>query len=344
MLRADNLQFRRGQEVLFEHLDFIVHPGQRVAIAGRNGVGKSTLFQLILGELEIDDGELEVPTQWVVGHMEQEAEVTDRPALEYVVDGHQQLRKVEEALAHTQEPNKLAQLHADFQDLGGYEAHAKAGEILSGLGFSSEDTNKPYREFSGGWRIRLNLAKALMTPCDLLLLDEPTNHLDFQSENILIQALQQYEGTYVVVSHNRHFVSKVANKIWYIEDHEIKEYSGSYDEYVYWKDNQKVEAPKAVEKPAEPKRTKQTSSKPRPQSDKVEKLKKEVSQLEKEITELESELNSAEEELAKPEVFSNPDELQSKNEAYQKVKSNLDKKNDLWEAKMVEIESLESNS
>ncbi|MEE4282101.1 MAG: ATP-binding cassette domain-containing protein, partial [Pseudomonadales bacterium] len=127
MLRADNLQFRRGQEVLFEHLNFIVHPGQRVAIAGRNGVGKSTLFQLILGELEIDDGELEVPTQWVVGHMEQEAEVTDRPALEYVVDGHQQLRKVEEALAHTQEPNKLAQLHADFQDLGGYEAHAKAG-------------------------------------------------------------------------------------------------------------------------------------------------------------------------------------------------------------------------
>ena len=228
MLRADNLQFRRGQEVLFEHLDFIVHPGQRVAIAGRNGVGKSTLFQLILGELEIDDGELEVPTQWVVGHMEQEAEVTDRPALEYVVDGHQQLRKVEEALAHTQEPNKLAQLHADFQDLGGYEAHAKAGEIMSGLGFSSEDTNKPYREFSGGWRIRLNLAKALMTPCDLLLLDEPTNHLDLEAIMWLENWLMRFEGTILLIAHDRAFLDACASHTLYLTNRSGQLFTGNY--------------------------------------------------------------------------------------------------------------------
>lgn len=228
MLRADNLQFRRGQEVLFEHLDFIVHPGQRVAIAGRNGVGKSTLFQLILGELEIDDGELEVPTQWVVGHMEQEAEVTDRPALEYVVDGHQQLRKVEDALAHTQEPNKLAQLHADFQDLGGYEAHAKAGEIMSGLGFSSEDTSKPYREFSGGWRIRLNLAKALMTPCDLLLLDEPTNHLDLEAIMWLENWLMRFEGTILLIAHDRAFLDACASHTLYLTNRSGMLFTGNY--------------------------------------------------------------------------------------------------------------------
>jgi ATP-binding cassette, subfamily F, member 3 len=228
MLRADNLQFRRGQEVLFEHLNFIVHPGQRVAIAGRNGVGKSTLFQLILGELDIDDGELEVPTQWVIGHMEQEAEVTDRPALEYVVDGHQQLRKVEDALAHTQEPNKLAQLHADYQDLGGYEAHAKAGEIMSGLGFSSEDINKPYREFSGGWRIRLNLAKALMTPCDLLLLDEPTNHLDLEAIMWLENWLMRFEGTILLIAHDRAFLDACASHTLYLTNRSGLLFTGNY--------------------------------------------------------------------------------------------------------------------
>ncbi len=228
MLRADNLQFRRGQEVLFEHLNFIVHPGQRVAIAGRNGVGKSTLFQLILGELDIDDGELEVPAQWVIGHMEQEAEVTDRPALEYVVDGHQQLRRVEDALAHTQEPNKLAQLHADYQDLGGYEAHAKAGEIMSGLGFSSEDINKPYREFSGGWRIRLNLAKALMTPCDLLLLDEPTNHLDLEAIMWLENWLMRFEGTILLIAHDRAFLDACASHTLYLTNRSGLLFTGNY--------------------------------------------------------------------------------------------------------------------
>lgn len=228
MLRAENLQFRRGQEVLFEHLSFIVHPGQRVAIAGRNGVGKSTLFQLILGQLEADDGELEVPSQWAVGHMEQETEVTDRPALEYVVDGHQQLRKVEQQISTTQDSTKLAQLHADYQDLGGYEAQAKAGAIMSGLGFSSEDTQKAYREFSGGWRIRLNLAKALMTPCDLLLLDEPTNHLDLEAIMWLENWLAKFEGTILLIAHDRAFLDACANHTLYLSNRSGQLFTGNY--------------------------------------------------------------------------------------------------------------------
>ena len=128
MLRAESLEFRRGQELLFEQLSFIVHPGQCVAIAGRNGVGKSTLFQMIMGELEPDKGELSMPGTWTIGHMEQEAEVTQRPALEYVVDGHSAMRDVEARLLTTEDPTAVAQLHADFQDLGGYEAHARGGE------------------------------------------------------------------------------------------------------------------------------------------------------------------------------------------------------------------------
>ncbi len=228
MLRADNLQFRRGQEVLFERLSFIVHPGQRVAIAGRNGVGKSTLFELILGQLEADDGELEVPSQWVIGHMEQEAEVTDRPALEYVVDGHQQLRDVEQQITITKDPTQLAQLHADYQDLGGYEAHAKAGEIMSGLGFSKTDTHKAYREFSGGWRIRLNLAKALMTPCDLLLLDEPTNHLDLEAIMWLETWLARFEGTILLIAHDRAFLDACANHTLYLSNRSGQLFTGNY--------------------------------------------------------------------------------------------------------------------
>ena len=154
MLRSESLQFKRGDELLFENLNFVVHPGQRIAVAGRNGVGKSTLFHLILGNLQSDIGELNFPTSWRLGYMEQEPEVTHRPALEYVIDGHEELRRTEHAIATEQDDAKLANLHSTYQDLGGYEAAAKAGEILYGLGFNGDDFDKPYSAFSGGWRIR----------------------------------------------------------------------------------------------------------------------------------------------------------------------------------------------
>ncbi len=228
MLRAEDLEFRRGADILFEHLSFVVHPGQRVAIAGRNGVGKSTLFQLIRGQLQPDAGELTLPEGWTTGYMEQEAEVTQQPALEYVVDGHEALRAVERQLAACENPTTQAQLHADYQDLGGYEAHARAGEILHGLGFGQEDFTKPYAAFSGGWRIRLNLAQALMNPCDLLLLDEPTNHLDLEAIMWLEGWLARFEGTVLVIAHDRAFLDACTDHTLYLSNQSGRLYSGNY--------------------------------------------------------------------------------------------------------------------
>jgi len=228
MLRAENLEFRRGAELLFQDLNFVIHPGQRVAIAGRNGVGKTTLFQMIRGHAQPESGDLIRPEGWHVGYMEQESAVTQRPALEYVVDGHKTLRAIEEQLTTCTDPSREAQLHANFQDLGGYEAHARAGEILHGLGFSQTDFDKSYAAFSGGWRIRLNLAQALMTPCDLLLLDEPTNHLDLEAIMWLEGWLARFEGTALVIAHDRAFLDASTDHTLYLSNQSGRLYSGNY--------------------------------------------------------------------------------------------------------------------
>ena len=228
MLRAENLLFRRGADVLFEQLNFVVHPGQRVAIAGRNGVGKSTLFQLIRGELHPDTGELFLQEGWQIGYMEQESTITQQPALEYVVDGHAALRAVEKQLETCSDANKQAQLLTEYQDLGGYEAHARAGEILYGLGFAKDTFTKPFAEFSGGWRIRLNLAQALMSPCDLLLLDEPTNHLDLEAIMWLEGWLSRFDGTVLVIAHDRAFLDACTDHTLYLSNGSGRMYSGNY--------------------------------------------------------------------------------------------------------------------
>ncbi|MEQ9452643.1 MAG: ATP-binding cassette domain-containing protein [Pseudomonadales bacterium] len=232
MLRADEVSFRRGDEVLFENLSFVVHPGQCVAVAGRNGVGKSTLFNLIRGQLSTDTGELSYPQNWQLGWLEQEVTPTQRPALDYVVDGHRKLREVEAQLEATKDSEAQAldhlELHSQYEDLGGYEAEAKAGEILSGLGFSTEDFSKPFADFSGGWRIRLNLAQALMSPCDLLLLDEPTNHLDLETIMWLEQWLKRFTGTVLIIAHDRAFLDACSDHTLYLSQRSGRLYSGNY--------------------------------------------------------------------------------------------------------------------
>ena len=228
MIRVEALKYRRGEDLLFDDLSFVVHPGQRLAVAGRNGAGKSTLFQLILGQLHAEDGDLSVPKGWRTAQMLQEAEVTDRPALDYVVDGHLQLRQVEKSIAEESEPNKLANLHALYNDLGGYEADAKAGEILNGLGFSAVEFDKPYASFSGGWRIRLNLARALMRPADLLLLDEPTNHLDLEAIVWLEGWLQRFMGTVLLIAHDRTFLDACTGHTLYLSGGQGQLFNGNY--------------------------------------------------------------------------------------------------------------------
>jgi ATP-binding cassette, subfamily F, member 3 len=182
VLRIGAITLRRGAEVLLERASMNVHPGQKVGLVGPNGAGKSSLFALVRGELHADEGEVEIPPRWVLSHVAQETPALDQPALEFVLDGDVELRELEREIAAAEARHDsgehLAHLHADYDEMGGYLARPRAQSMLAGLGFVEAAQMRSVAEFSGGWRMRLNLARALMRRADLLLLDEPTNHLD----------------------------------------------------------------------------------------------------------------------------------------------------------------------
>ena len=231
MLRLTDLTFERGDDVLFSSLDGVVYPGQRMAVVGRNGIGKSTLFKLVLGELESSRGSVEFPEDWRVGYMAQEVEANERPALDYVIDGDRELRHVEAQIAETEDAEKLANLYSRYEDLGGCQATAKAGEILNGLGFDDQVVHQPYASFSGGWRIRLNLAQALMCPSDLLLLDEPTNHLDLEAILWLEGWLNRFPGAMLIIAHDRAFLDSTATSVMHLAGNGGKLYKGNYSAF-----------------------------------------------------------------------------------------------------------------
>ena len=234
MLQAIDITLKRGGQTLFSHLSCAIHAGQKVGLVGRNGAGKSTFFQILLGQIQLDDGEITIPVSWHISHMAQQASITARPALEYVLDGHTALRKVEAQTRKAEldnDPMRLATLHASYADLDGYGAKAKAAEILHGLGFSNEDLEKPFSAFSGGWRIRLNLARALMCPAELLLLDEPTNHLDLDTTLWLEGWLNQFQGTLLIISHDREFLDGVTDHIIHLHHGQADTYRGNYSAF-----------------------------------------------------------------------------------------------------------------
>ena len=234
MLQFNDLSLRRGHLLLFEHAGFQVYPGQKVGITGANGCGKSSLFALILDQLHADSGDCLYPKDWVVAHVAQEMPAEDRAAIEYVLDGDAELRRVEKALALAEADDDgilLASLHGTFDNIGGYSAHSRAAQLMSGLGFGNDDEGRAVKEFSGGWRMRLNLARALMCRSDLLLLDEPTNHLDLDAVIWLEGWLRAYAGTLLLVSHDRDFLDSVASHIAHIEQQRITLYSGNYSAF-----------------------------------------------------------------------------------------------------------------
>jgi ATP-binding cassette subfamily F protein 3 len=234
MLQFNDLSLRRGHRLLFEHAGFQVYPGQKVGITGANGCGKSSLFALILDQLHADSGDCLYPKDWVVAHVAQEMPAEDRAAIEYVLDGDAELRRVEKALALAEADDDgilLASLHGTFDNIGGYSARSRAGQLMNGLGFGSGDEGRAVKEFSGGWRMRLNLARALMCRSDLLLLDEPTNHLDLDAVIWLEGWLRAYPGTLLLVSHDRDFLDSVASHIAHIEQQRITLYSGNYSTF-----------------------------------------------------------------------------------------------------------------
>ncbi len=234
MLNFSNLTLRRGKRVLFDDVNMMIHPGWKTGITGANGTGKSSLFSLILNDLHCDKGDFSRPSQWVIAHVAQETPTLKTSAIEYTLDGDRELRQVERDLHKAEEQDdgaRLAELHDHFSTIDGYTARSRAARLLHGLGFSTAQHELPVEAFSGGWRMRLNLAQALMCRSDLLLLDEPTNHLDLDAVFWLEDWLQSYPGTLLLISHDRDFLDRITDHIAHIEQQHIKLYSGNYSSF-----------------------------------------------------------------------------------------------------------------
>jgi ATP-binding cassette subfamily F protein 3 len=237
MLTFQNLQLRRGPRVLFEDVTFTVFRGERVGITGANGTGKSSLLSLVRGELQPDAGSYSAPPGLRMAWVEQETRAEERSALDFTLDGDAELRETERAieaqqLAHADHDGaRLASCHAHYEAIGGYTARSRAGQLLAGIGFAPDELAKPVAAFSGGWRVRLNLARALMCRSDLLLLDEPTNHLDLDAVLWLERFLLAYRGTLLLISHDREFLDRVVTRIAHIERQSIRVYAGNYSQF-----------------------------------------------------------------------------------------------------------------
>jgi len=236
MLRLDHVTLARGANRLIEDASLTVHVGHKVGIVGPNGCGKSTLFALLRGELQPESGNIAMPPRWTIAHVAQETPAVETPAIEFVMDGDPELRAVERALRdaeqdHAADGHAIAELHHRLEAIDGYAARARAAMLLAGLGFADARHTDPVASFSGGWRMRLNLAQALMARSDLLLLDEPTNHLDLDAVMWLEEWLARYPGTLLLITHDRDFLDHVVDGIVHFDGGRLKSYAGNYSDF-----------------------------------------------------------------------------------------------------------------
>ncbi|MEZ5569612.1 MAG: ATP-binding cassette domain-containing protein [Halioglobus sp.] len=234
MIILRDISLRRGSKQLLQSANATLQPGQRLALIGANGCGKSSLFSLLLGELGADAGDIEGMNNLRIAHMAQEVRATRASACDFVWRGDAQLARLYDRLAELESAcdyERAASIHAELEAIDGYSAQRRATRLLQGLGFADEDVARPVSDFSGGWRIRLNLARALMTPSDVLLLDEPTNHLDLDATLWLEQWLQRYPGTLLLISHDRDFIDATCSRIMHIEHQGLHTYKGNYSDF-----------------------------------------------------------------------------------------------------------------
>lgn len=234
MIKISQLELLRGGKHLFNNASATLFESHKVGLVGANGCGKSSLFALFRGELTVDSGSCDIPKQWRIASVKQETPALEISALDYVLQGREDYYQIIVALREaeaTQNGAEQARLHQALEDIHGYQIEAKAGELLHGLGFSNQQLVEPVKAFSGGWRMRLNLAQALIQDAELLLLDEPTNHLDLDAVYWLERFLKQYAGTLVLISHDREFLDAIVDEIWHVENQQLNCYKGNYSQF-----------------------------------------------------------------------------------------------------------------
>lgn len=234
MIVFSSLQIRRGVRVLLDNASATINPGQKIGLVGKNGCGKTTLLSLLKGELQAEAGNVTYPSTWSMAWVNQETPALDVPAIDYVIDGDREYRQLEQRLQKANEINDghaIALIHGQLDAINAWTIQSRAATLLNGLGFSQQQLNEPVKSFSGGWRMRLNLAQALICRSDLLLLDEPTNHLDLDAVIWLEKWLKSYTGTLILISHDRDFLDPIVDKILHIEQEKIFEYSGNYSSF-----------------------------------------------------------------------------------------------------------------
>lgn len=234
MIKAQGLTLRRGTKVLLEETEFVINPGERVGIVGKNGAGKSTLFSLIQGQIDQDAGSLKIPKSWEIAAVTQDVYGQQKIAREFVIDGDTHLRALQQKRSQVDEADgiKIAELEAALTDAGHWSAESRAEQLLAGLGFAPDTWDKTVSAFSGGWQVRLSIARALMKPSDLLLLDEPTNHLDLDAMVWLERWLAAYQGTVLLISHDTEFLNNVARIILHFEQQKLQRYRGNYESFI----------------------------------------------------------------------------------------------------------------
>ena len=234
MIVFSNVTLQRGTKVLLDRASVSINPGEKVALVGRNGAGKSSLFGLLNGTLHEDGGEIAVPSTWRLAQVEQNMPETAESATDFVLGGDTRLQQAQAELRAAEASGDgmaIAHAHALLQDAGAHDAAARAQMLILGLGFQPHELNRPVNSFSGGWRMRLQLARALMAPSDLLLLDEPTNHLDADAIEWLEGFLRSYEETIMIISHDRYFLDQSVNRIFEMENKHLTTYNGNYTDY-----------------------------------------------------------------------------------------------------------------
>ena len=317
IVNLNNISKAYGDQEIFKNTTVAIERSDKIALIGANGRGKSTLLRIIAGSEPITGERIEgynVIPAFYAQHQ-----------LESLNIGNEILEELKQA--------------------GSGKTETELRNVLGCFLFTGDDVFKKIKVLSGGEKSRVALAKTLISEANFLLLDEPTNHLDIQSENILIQALQQYKGSFIIVSHNRHFIAQTANKIWYIENQEIKEYPGTYEEYEYWHDKNATAEVTVVKN--EKKKSGQKKQHSEPSEDKqpeLRKLHEKLSDLEKEITQLDQEKIGLEDEMATPTVYSDPDKLAQVNLRYDSINQSLSEAHKKWEDLASEIDALETKN